>query len=72
MSTLSPKSGDPGSLDDATVTEGSQKINFESNRDVLEESLGGAPQEAITIASGSITPVVGSMNIDTESAAATG
>lgn len=38
---------------------------------VLAETLGGAPEEALTIAAGSITPTKSSCNIDTEAAAAT-
>lgn len=60
-----------GYMSAGTRTEGEMKQSFEDLRDYIEQMIGGSVVEYLTIASGVITPTVGWIKVDTESAAPT-
>lgn len=60
-----------GTISNPARTEGEGKQYWEDTRSVIAELLGGSAEEALTIASGLITPTVASVLVDTEGAAAT-
>lgn len=54
-----------------TPSNSQARTNLENMRDCIAETIGGAALEALTIASGAVTPTVALFTVDTEGAAAT-
>src|SRR5262245_58807228 len=60
-----------GYISDNQRTEGEVKVVLEDIRELFVEALGGAARTTLTIASGSVTPTIGTHAVDTEGAAST-